>query len=88
MRNPKFPSKTSAVAMRSLGRQPANPLRIVPIISLYCPVVSAAVFLFIVSRLLSVRIIVLKSSFLLGIGEDCYQYLGFTVRISGLLGTL
>ena len=49
IRNPKFPSSTSAVATRSLGRQPQKPSRMVVMISLYCSVVSAAVFLFILS---------------------------------------
>ena len=56
IRKPKFPSSTRAVAMRSLGRQPLNPSRMVWIISLYCSVVSAFVFLFMVAS-------IVKSSF-------------------------
>lgn len=37
--------------MRSLGRQPLNPSRMVWIISLYCSVVSAFVFLFMVASI-------------------------------------
>ena len=44
-----FTSRTRAVAMRSLGRNPAPPSFIVVIISLYCSVVRAVVFLFIAS---------------------------------------
>ena len=47
IRKPRLPSKTSAVAIRSLGRQPQKPSFIVCMISLYCSVVSATVFLFI-----------------------------------------
>ena len=48
MRKPRFPSNTRAVAIRSFGRKPIKPAFIVVMISLYCSVVKAIVFLFIV----------------------------------------
>ena len=49
IRKPKFPSNTRAVAARSLGRKKQLPSRIAVIISLYCSVVRAVVFLFMAS---------------------------------------
>jgi hypothetical protein len=65
IRKPKFPSSTRAVAMRSLGRQPLNPSFMVCMISLYCSVVSALVFLFMVAS-------IVKSSFFLA-GKFVYD---------------
>ena len=48
IRKPRFPSSTRAVAIRSFGRQPQKPSFMVVMISLYCSVVSAVVFLFMV----------------------------------------
>ena len=64
IRSPRFASSTSAVAIRSFGRQPQKPSFIVVIISMYCSVVRAVVFLFIASPTEKVRIFWPKSSFI------------------------
>ncbi len=54
---PRFPSRTRAVAMRSLGLKQLPPSFIVVIISLYCSVVRAVVLLFMIpSKRKKVRI--------------------------------